>query len=186
MRGGPVGTTVETTPHLHLEGGHLVDFSTDPGGRTFATSAVDVGVSVNGVQVRQGSREVRARYDTNTIDSVGRSVLANGVGLIVTPAFNVQAGVHFEVELELNTQASLIAYFSNHSGLYAAANTDFSDTLSFPPTGPAFTLPVGYTANSAEAGIIDDTFVVPEPSAQSQLACGLTAMLLIRRPGQTR
>ena len=97
-----------------------------------------------------------ARYTViNVILTSGQSMLANGIGRITTPPFNVQVGVPFEVELELDTNASA--------------------------TGPVFTLPVGYTANSPEAGIIDNSFVVPEPSAEGMLACGFGALLLADR-----
>jgi hypothetical protein len=36
------------------------------------------------------------------------------------------------------------------------ATADFPDGLSFPTSGPVFTLPAGFTANSVDANIVDN------------------------------
>ena len=185
VSGGPVGTTVPTTVNFDLTGSHLVGVSVDLSGRAFTSSTIDIGVTVDGVPVGQGHREVTARYDTNVITTFGQLMLANGVGRIVTPPFNVKVGVPFAVKLELNTRATVDACFSNSFGLNVFANTDFSHTFAFASTGPVFTLPVGYTANSPDAQIVNNSFV-PEPSSQLQLACGSAALLLICRPRRRR
>ena len=61
---------------------------------------------------------------------------------------------------------------------HETANTDFGSTLTFATTGDVFNLPSGYTANSAQAGIVDNHFI-PEPSATLG-ALGLVMIPLLR------
>jgi hypothetical protein len=178
---GPAGGIVSTVLNLNLDGGQLGGAAADPGGSAFASSSVNVAVGINGASVGHGHREVNFGSNTNTVTTIGLDMLANGVGHIVTPAFNVTVGVPFEVYLELDTQASITANLPSVFGMTAEANTDFSDTLSFALTGPVFNLPAGYTANSAAAGIVNNSFVVPEPSSLLLAFFGLAAVVLVRR-----
>jgi hypothetical protein len=183
---GPAGGTVSTSLNLTLDGSHFGSVTSDPDGLAIADSTVNMAVSVNGVGVGDGHHEVSVDSSSNTIGTVGLHMLANGIGNIVTPAFNVQSGVPFLVKLELDTQASVTGEFSNIAGLTAAANTDFSNTLSFPLEGPVFNLPNGYTANSADAGIVNNSFVVPEPGSLVLFALGCVGFSACRRTMRTR
>jgi hypothetical protein len=180
---GPVGGTVSTSLNLTLDGSHSGSVTADPGiGPAIASSTVNVAVSINGVGVGDGHHDVSVSSTSDTIRTVGLHMLANGVGNIVTPAFNVQVGVPFAVKLEMDTQAFVEGLGSNFGGLTAAANTDFSNTLSFALAGPVFNLPGGYTADSADAGIVSNSFVVPEPSSLLLLGMGCIGFYACRRP----
>ena len=158
---GPVGGIVSTALNLHLEGSHLAGAAHDPGfGLTFADSVVSIQVSIDGLGIGGGTHAI------DVISGSAPQVSASGMlanwdaaGNIVTPAFNVHVGVPFQVQLQLSTVAHVDGFPFNFAGLSAEANTDFSHTLSFALTGPVFNVPDGYTVDSAEAGIVNNSFV---------------------------
>ena len=76
--------------------------------------------------------------------------------------------------MDVNTVASL----------GTSGSSDFGGTLSFAPSGPAFDLPPGWTANSVSGNIVDNRFVgaaVPEPGGLTLLASGALLLLGLAR-----
>ena len=59
--------------------------------------------------------------------------------------------------------------------------SNFSSTVTFPTSGPVFDLPPGYTVNSPSAGIVNNQYVLPEPSALALLAAGSSGLALLGR-----
>lgn len=161
---GPPGP-VQTSLRLHLGGNMTVGSVLG----TFATSLVTVYVKVNGAVI-VGSND-SLLFDARSDDPV--LVFANGAltdwrppeGTITTPAFTVQAGVPFSLELQLHTDAGA-------SGEPATANADFGNTLSFVSIDPVFDLPGAYSVEGPDAGIEDNRFV-PEPATPVLTALAL-------------
>jgi hypothetical protein len=64
---------------------------------------------------------------------------------------------------------------------YAESATDFSHSMSFPLNADVFGLPTGYTVNSPSAGIVNNRFVIPEPTSLGLLVAGTLALFCRRR-----
>jgi len=118
-----------------------------------------------------------------SLGSVGFSVVFS------SSAFLAPVGVPFTVELDLDTNA----FVTNELGesFRTFANTDFAGTLSFATDRPVFNLPPGFTANSVDAQITDNTFSsasptptpspsVPEAGSLMLLASGCVLLALSR------
>jgi PEP-CTERM motif-containing protein len=90
--------------------------------------------------------------------------------------FLAPVGVPFSVGLDLETSTSV--FNDAIESFITSANADFASSLTFATDGPVFNLPAGFTVNSADAGIIDNTFSpsVPEPSTWLLLGSGLLAL----------
>jgi hypothetical protein len=77
--------------------------------------------------------------------------------------------------------------FAPDASLTVSASSDFLHTLTFAQSGPAFTLPEGFTANSVGGNIVDNQFVggeadaVPEPATLALVSSGLLAIASARR-----
>jgi len=165
---GPVGATVSTSLNMELTGGFLFGSAADAGS-TAAVAEVQsaIWVYINGALVGSGSRFERADTRFAPFLSTTGMLVAWGSAnpLVITPAFDVQSGVPFEVQMRLSTSAQTVISSAIGTGGSAEANTDFSHTFSFTTSGPVFNLPIGYSANSADAYIVNNQVgAVPEPS----------------------
>ena len=165
---GPVGATVSTSLNMELTGGFLFGSAADAGSTAAVASVQSViWVYINGALVGSGGRLEKADTRFAPFLSVTGMLAAWGSGnpQIVTPTFDVQSGVPFDVQIRLSTSADTIISSGIGTGGSAQANSDFSHTFSFARTGPVFNLPVGFTANSVDAHIVNNQVVaVPEPS----------------------
>jgi hypothetical protein len=99
--------------------------------------------------------------------------------LIHTPTFTVPTFVPVRFTTLLNVRAA-----SGLDGGSAAAS--FGNTMGFPTSGPVFTLPEGYTVNSADGSIQNNRFVgastaVPEPGTLALLGVGALTLGVYRR-----
>jgi hypothetical protein len=110
-------------------------------------------------------------------------VLANfsGNDVLTTDLFTVTANTPFSLFFQLGVLAG-VGLRDGGAG-NASGGADFSNTLTFVDDRPVFDLPNGYTANSLEAGIVnnrfapaDDAPVVPEPACLVQLAVGIAGL----------
>lgn len=182
---GPVGSMVSTSLNMKMTGSLLHGSGIDAGSYDgdAETQAV-ISVYVNGTFVGAGGvyERIETRYGTYVNDTGMLSAWGAGNTGIVTPNFMVQSGVPFEVRLTLTTSAYTLLSSANSTGGTAEANTDFSHTLAFALDGPVFNLPSGYTADSADAHIVNNSFIVPEPSSLVLALFGISAVLLVRRP----
>jgi hypothetical protein len=111
-------------------------------------------------------------------------VLANFTGnaVLTTDPFTVTANTPFSLYFQLSVATT--AGLTDGGAGNASGSADFSKTLTFVDDRPVFDLPSGYTANSLEAGIVDNRFgadngpaSVPEPATFLQFALGLTGLL---------
>jgi hypothetical protein len=114
-------------------------------------------------------------------ESFGSTGLLAGGDELATSPFEVQVGVPFTVMLSMGVSAGASTNITHGN---AFANALFSNTLSFPTGRPVFTLPDGYTVNSASAGIVNNRFgslQVPEPSTLAFLLIGSILLARARR-----
>jgi hypothetical protein len=88
--------------------------------------------------------------------------------ILRTPVMTVPVNEPFALRLFLGTSAGAVAelnIFNSITVLQLDTIFDFSHTLTFATNGPVFNLPEGYTVNSDSGGIIDNRWVIPEPSS---------------------
>jgi hypothetical protein len=180
---GPVGTTIPTSLNMNLTGGLLYGASADAGSVGVADTQAVISVYINGTFVGAGGlqQNVDSRFGPSIHDTGMLAAWSSGNTGIVTPSFTVQSGVPFEVKLTLLADANVEVNFGTGAGGTAEANTDFSHTLSFALDGPVFNLPVGYTASSTDAHIVNNQLVsVPEPSSLALMAGAMVLSLAMK------
>jgi len=200
---GKPGTTVTTPLHLHLTGllqaGSSVPYTnsifTNGSVQTGGGANVSVHASFLGGTVLNGAGTLNSNNGSVPTFS-GAGVLANfsGDDVLTTDPFTVTANTPFSLMFTLGISTSA-GNFDGGAG-NAAGNADFSHTLTFVDDRPVFDLPNGYTANSLEAGIVNNRFTpsdgstaVPEPSSILLWGIGglfVTIGWLWRRRGPTR
>ena len=103
-------------------------------------------------------------------------------GNFTTPDFTISTGVPVPVSLELATNAYGFYRYNaetdnNPKSIDLSSVSDFSHTLTFATDGPVFNLPPGYSVFSVEAGIVDNHFVVLEPSGCVLVGLGFIALI---------
>lgn len=154
---GPAGN-VPISVNIHLSGTHLLN-ATQNG---IANSIVTVTFYRNGSQVSGARHAYYISNGTLTSDHTGFLTNFDGDDVVTSGSFTVPANTPFKLEVGLSANASVSSMFINSSS--SSANTDFSHTLTFAVDRPVFALPAGYTANSAQAGIVNNMFAMPCPS----------------------
>jgi hypothetical protein len=98
-------------------------------------------------------------------------------GTFSTPTLSIVSGETISLSLSLTADA-----FCQSTGSGCSQIIDFSNTLKFAQSGPVFTLPAGWTANSADGRIVNNAFVnVPEPSSGALVAASLAGIVARRR-----
>lgn len=162
--------------NLNIDGTTLAGTTVTPSGQSQASSSVQF--NVRGNNQLSGGSFTQSVSNGNFPTFVGTGLLTGFDGnMDVTSAlFSVPVNTPFSIELQLSVSSNLSANFSEIFSL--DANTNFFNTLTFAPIGPVFNLPSGYTINSAQAGIIDNNYVVPEPSSLPLMALALSALML--------
>jgi hypothetical protein len=93
-------------------------------------------------------------------------------GNFQTPVFLVPVDTPLLLTVVLNASATAVT----RDGAPVNAVTAFDHTLRFPLDTAVFNLPAGYTANSLQAGIVDNVSAVPLPPTLWLFACGLAAI----------
>lgn len=181
---GPAGP-VSTSLNMILDG--LTSATGTPaGGNTglISSSSLQVVFKVNGgAPVAWGDESLSSTLGGAPVRSAD-GMLTNWYpmgGQITTQPFTVQANVPFLLEIQIQAGASGSGSFASQVPWTAEADSDFGNTLSFSTTRSVFNLPADYTANSADAGIVDNLFSVPEPATLSLLALGGLAVIRRRK-----
>jgi hypothetical protein len=101
-------------------------------------------------------------------------------GVITSPSFTVTAGVPFTLQIELYVSAQANAD-ALENAFIAFGNADFGKTLRFPSAGPVFELLSGYTASSADAGIVDNAVPCVSDCPAPASACDASKLQCIAR-----
>jgi len=120
---------------------------------TSATANVDARLRI---RVPLGPSSPIALYSSPLFDAPTNTVINTS---LTTSAVVLPTNTNLEVELRLEGTAVVSDDFNGSGSAIAVLN--FSDGLNFPSTGPVFTLPAGYTANSVSGNIVDNQFVAP-------------------------
>jgi hypothetical protein len=97
---------------------------------------------------------------------IGDEMMISGV--FQTPTFVVPVGTPLVLTLGLISSANTVT----RDGGIISASSQFPDTLAF-ATGAVFVLPTGYTANSVQAGIVDNVAAIPEPEIYAMMLAGI-------------
>jgi hypothetical protein len=175
---GPAGAgTVAISVNLFLEGTFaLVGDDTPEGVFPPFTASGNTSVSIFASGNNVGSGQFSNTIQNGVTSSATTGILNGftGSGVISSQTFNVPVNTPFSLQLSLSAGAGAVG--KNDQIFYLESTTDFSNTLTFATDRPVFTLPVGYTINSMEAGILNNAVAVPEPSV---LLLGLAAIPLL-------
>jgi hypothetical protein len=91
-------------------------------------------------------------------------------GDITSPAFMVQTGTPFTLQIQMDVTAGAGADGFNET-LEAFGNGDFGNTLRFVTNGPVFNLSDGYTASSPDAGITDNRVPCTSDCTRAESTC---------------
>lgn len=191
LNGDRSGSTLASL-NLDLSGTFLTDVNAffdqgDPVNPLFSASArtftsVTVGVTVPNVLFGGTPQGQTFSYSQNRDTLGGFTGSLFDSGRITTQPFSFYNGVNNQLVVELSVRVQGDAGgLSTSFDAFADALVDFSHTVTFATSGPVFNIPEGYSANSAEAGITNNTFV-PEPSTAALLVIGCVAALVVRRP----
>jgi hypothetical protein len=149
-----------------------------------------MGPAFSGVRIEAYLQGVGNFFDAQVMNGVP-SVNQNDMGLTVTPAapsisvsgtgqtsvVNVPTGSPVSVQFVLRLSTVQLSNGFAGSSMW---DNDFASTVSFGTT--AFNLPAGFTANGF--GVVDNAFVIPEPSAAALLI--VAAIALVSRPRRQR
>lgn len=162
--------------NLNIEGGTFAGTTVTPSGQSQASSSVQLNVRGNN-QLSGGSfTQIVSNGNAPSFTGTGLLTGFDGYMDVTSALFSVPVNTPFSIELQLSVSSNLSANFSEIFSL--DANTNFFNTLTFAPIGPVFNLPSGYTINSAQAGIIDNTYVVPEPTSLLLTSLAFSALVL--------
>jgi hypothetical protein len=184
---GPAGF-VTTSINMYLEGSLIVEVPSLTAG-SGASAAVSVSTLVNGQSIGTGVLSIyqNALNPPAIGQALGMLTDWRAFGAITSPSFVVPTNVPFTVYVGLQTSIGGVGFGGD--AFKTTANSGFLGTLTFATDGPVFSLPDGYTVNSVDAGIIDNTFAVPEPSTLALANIGILAALAYaarRRLNDTR
>lgn len=109
-------------------------------------------------------------------------LLANGAGLITSPAFDAPIGTPFTIEIVFSS-GTLVDYVLVGSGACPNnctqttmdGDSSFLSTVSLPTSFDVFNLPAGFQVGSASGAIVGNR-AVPEPAAALSLAAAGVAL----------
>jgi hypothetical protein len=152
-------------------GGSMNSPGFDPPAGAGGTATLSVAVTTQALtgQTLSGTRGY-SNNNRNEESSSSTGLLAGGDDLVTSP-FEVLVGAPFTVEVAFGASAGASTNISHGNAIAQA----FSTSLGFPMDRPVFTVPDGYTVNSASAGIVNNrfgVFQVPEPSTLALLLIG--------------
>jgi len=175
---------ITTSLNLHLSGTQITGAINEPAiGETSSNghASVQLQAVVNGNnQIGQGAKTYGTTWRSDGVElATGWLTNWSGDGDLTSDPFTVNANEYFTLMVQLQTSAYATAWTAQFGG--ASGSADFSHTASFATDQPVFNLPAGYTASSASAGMVDNTFSVPESGALLTLSAWGTGLVLSAR-----
>ena len=161
----PTSTPINVTLPLHLSGA-LNQYTGS--GLEHDTAIVSVEVTLSG-QAKAGNLS-NISGTTGLLTGLSPGTIDTTISASFT---NVAVNTPTTLELSISTQ------------LFVNGNrtpfSDFDQTFGFITGGPTFTVPAGVNVNSAQGAIVDNLFIIPEPSTY---VIGLLGLMLF--PCRTR
>jgi MYXO-CTERM domain-containing protein len=171
VSGGVPGSFQMTSVNADLDGLFVAQGTLN----SFGRATVQVVFLVDDVNVGGGFQVFTANNTGSTTSSSGSLVGWNASGTITSPTFRVTVAQPFELEIQLSVVTE--ATGPGNEFFHAEALADFGHTLTFAHDGPVFNLAAGLTADSAEAGIVNNVLVpVPEPPVAALALAGLALL----------
>jgi hypothetical protein len=173
---GPGSGSVPGSANFHLDGtiatGAILFGILGPGISSNISTSTTGSVAGNGFSGTFSQSKVINCCDANlkqivTMDASGTGILGGSGTLPVnptTPNFNLPVNAPFSVDVTLSANALAQYDIAGTAGGINAPSfnidsiSDFSNTLSFPLSGPVFNLPAGFTLNSVQAHIVNNHF----------------------------
>jgi hypothetical protein len=208
-------TSFEVDDFMVTGGGGLVDayLNLDLSGfQDQTTELIPVSGNVLGstsarvfVHVEIGGQAIQTRKWITTSQETGQAPDVTVVFLdpeldVALPAtigigpFQVTANQAFDLKVVLLSD-SLSQWFGINGGSGLSETVvDYGSTLSLSTSGPVFDLPVGFTASSISADVVDNTWlgspvdpvIVPEPGRAVTLFAGGIGLVLLQRDRRAR
>ena len=185
---GPAGAgPIQTSINLHLSGTQALAsyVSATPDFLSRVNSNVFIGVT-DGGNNRDGGNRSLSHINGVPIPPNQNGMLMGytGSGNVQTRMFTLLVNTPFSLSLSIGTTARIGVAFSD--SYVTGALSDFGNTLSFATDRPVFRLPAGYTVNSADAGIVNNTFSTPVPEPASAVLAALGLVLVGARVRRRR
>ncbi len=167
---GP-GSAVSTQVSAHLTG--TIASMTTIGGLVASTGGL-TNASVQAFTVAGASLGAATAFGTGSVnDAIVDTTLTTAV-------FSAPVNQAFAVKLTLYGQAgSRARLFPGEPAGTASCSNDFGGTLNFVEFGPVFTLPAGFTANSADGQIVDNVFVGNPPAVPALGGLSLSVLATV-------
>lgn len=154
---GPAGNVLISV-NIHVSGSQILNASANG----ISNSNLTISFYKNDSQMNGARHAYYISNGTLTNDHTGFLTNFDGDDVVKSDPFPVPANTPFKLTVGISANASVSSFFPNSSN--STSTTDFSHTLTFATDRPVFQLPAGYTANSAQAGIINNTFSLPCPA----------------------
>ena len=172
---GPAGAApVQTAINFHMSGQQILG-THSPGPGHYSGNLANVSLTVQaGNNSAGGVYNQSARNGViQPVDERDMMVGFSGNDDLQTPLFTLPVNTPFTMFVQLVT--SVQVNLDYREGFIVSSLSDFGSTLRFATDRPVFDLPAGYSVNSAEAGLINNTFTtpVPEPGSAVLAALGL-------------
>ncbi|MDP1661169.1 MAG: hypothetical protein Q8L55_04560 [Phycisphaerales bacterium] len=188
--GGGGGGLVPFSVNLLLHGsyGFTTSNAVDPHNVGWSQySAASFAIWVNGVG-ESGNWLVSSDRGGPVTNPLGNGFFANFNGTFNGSTATVMVPVNTPFSIRMFLQVNAQVSVPSGGSVVISTSTDFAHTASFATSGPAFNLPEGYTVNSAQAGVVDNTFILtPTPGAFGLLSmAGAAALGRGRRSGAAR
>jgi hypothetical protein len=169
---GPLGGTIPVTLLMQLNGTISANGQKSDVANAVAVAGISGDIlttSTGSILGRfNGGYEIRNESGNITITQGG--ILSNynlqNPTAISSTTLNVPTNIPLELDLTLTATVSISGYGPDVTD----AVSNYRHTLSLPTSGPVFDLPQGYTVNSVEGDIVNNSFVggatepIPEPS----------------------
>ena len=182
----PVGvTTVQTAINFHMSGQQGLGWYVPTlGSGSGVLSSVDFSMQINGTGYDGGTRNLLYNNGIPSAPSdTGMLVGFNGDMNLKTKVFTLPVNTLIPMALYLTAASSVWVDFAD--SFRTSSYSDFGGTLTFATDRPVFDLPLGYSVDSAEAGVVDNMFAapVPLPSAVWLFGSGLLGLFGMKKRG---
>jgi len=156
---GPAGPAmVPISINVFLDGYDILG-SVGPNTGTYASAYASFAARINNVVVASGNYVRTANGGGPTQTPIADGVFSGFTGSrsFATDTVMVPVNTSFSLSIQLQTAAQVDIIFETAGTTTSLMN--FGDTASLAITGPAFNVPAGYTVNSLEARVTNNTFV---------------------------